>query len=143
MPGADGQGNRRLWQPGSVMSISSTSRPKISATHEQRRRAHRQTQLRQRFHQTILDEFYRIALRKKLCCGHDELHAALDEWLKGYDEDRPHQGHGCFWKTPMQAFIDAISVSKGKHGRSLTQSDRSDTDYAPALSVRSNRNVYT
>src|ERR1700745_472414 len=55
----------------------------------------------ERFHRTLLDEFYRIAFRKKIYRTIDELQIDLDAWLVDYNEQRPHQGRRCFGKTPM------------------------------------------
>jgi hypothetical protein len=62
----------------------------------------------------VLDEFYRIAFRKKIYNTLDDLQADLDIWLKEYNEQRPHSGKYCFRKTPMQTFIDSIPLAKGK-----------------------------
>jgi transposase InsO family protein len=68
----------------------------------------------ERFHKTVLDEFYRVAFRKKLFRSIDELQADLDAWLKEYNELRTHQGRWCFGKTPMQTFIDTLPLAKEK-----------------------------
>jgi transposase InsO family protein len=68
----------------------------------------------ERFHKTLLDEFYRVAFRKKIFRGLDELQADLDGWLADYNQNRPHQGRWCFGKTPMQTFLDAIPLAKEK-----------------------------
>ncbi len=68
----------------------------------------------ERFHKTILDEFYRVAFRKKVYGSIDELQADLDAWIKGYNEQRPHQGRWCFGKTPMQTFKDSLPLAKEK-----------------------------
>ena len=60
----------------------------------------------------MLDEFYRIAFRKRIYCSIDKLQADLDEWVTSYNEQRPHQGRWCFGKTPMQTFIDATPPPK-------------------------------
>jgi len=52
----------------------------------------------------MLDEFYRIAFRKKGYNTPDKLQADLDTWLNGYNEERVHSGNYCFGKTPMQIF---------------------------------------
>ena len=56
----------------------------------------------------------------------------VDEWLRKYNEERPHSGRYCYGKTPWQTFLDskrlalekdlsgALSLSKGRGG------DRSD-----------------
>ena len=68
----------------------------------------------ERFHRTVLDEFYRVAFRKKIYRAIDELQADLDAWLVEYNYGRPHQGRWCFGKTPMQTFLDAIPLAKEK-----------------------------
>src|SRR3954454_24266958 len=68
----------------------------------------------ERFHKTVLDEFYRVAFRKRIYGSIAELQADLDEWIRSYNEDRPHQGRRCFGKTPMQTFLDAIPLAKEK-----------------------------
>jgi transposase InsO family protein len=66
------------------------------------------------FHKTLLDEFYRVAFRKKLYRRIEELQADLDAWLAEYNEQRSHQGRWCYGKTPMQTFIDTLPVAKEK-----------------------------
>ena len=68
----------------------------------------------ERFHRTVLDEFYRVAFRKKIYGGIDELQADLDLWLIDYNERRPHQGRWCYGKTPMHTFLDAVPLAKQK-----------------------------
>jgi transposase InsO family protein len=68
----------------------------------------------ERFHKTVLNEFYRIAFRKKLYASIGELQDDLDEWVRSYNEERPHQGRWCFGKTPMQTFLDAIPIAREK-----------------------------
>jgi hypothetical protein len=38
----------------------------------------------------------------------------LDEWLREYNEKRPHSGKYCYGKTPMQTFLDAIPMTRQK-----------------------------
>ena len=68
----------------------------------------------ERFHRTVLDEFYRVAFRKKIYRSIDELQTDLDAWIAEYNEQRPHQGRWCFGKTPMQTFLDALPLAKEK-----------------------------
>lgn len=68
----------------------------------------------ERFHKTVLNEFYRVAFRKKIYRTLDELQADLDRWLRLYNEQRPHQGRWCYGKTPTQTFIDSIPLAKEK-----------------------------
>lgn len=68
----------------------------------------------ERFHKTILDEFYRVAFRKKIYRTIGELQTDLDAWIRGYNEERSHQGRWCYGKTPMQTFLDATPIAKEK-----------------------------
>src|SRR5215468_4352126 len=68
----------------------------------------------ERFHKTLLDEFYRVAFRKKLYRSIAELQKDLDAWLAEYNNERPHQGRWCYGKTPMETFIDTLPVAKEK-----------------------------
>lgn len=68
----------------------------------------------ERFHKTMLDEFYRIAFRKKIYRTIAELQDDLDAWMTEYNEVRSHQGRFCFGKTPMKTFLDAIPLAREK-----------------------------
>ena len=68
----------------------------------------------ERFHKTVLQEFYQVAFRKKVYHTLEELQADLDLWIKDYNEQRPHSGKYCFGKTPMQTFIDSIPLANDK-----------------------------
>jgi transposase InsO family protein len=68
----------------------------------------------ERFHKTVLNEFYRVAFRKTLYRSIAELQADLDRWMKEYNELRSHQGRWCFGKTPMQTFLDALPLAREK-----------------------------
>lgn len=60
----------------------------------------------ERFHRTILDEFYRITFRKNVYETMDQLQKELDIWLEYYNVQRTHQGKICCGRTPMQTLID-------------------------------------
>jgi transposase InsO family protein len=68
----------------------------------------------ERFQKTVLNEFYRVAFRKKLYTSLEQLQADLDAWLEEYNERRPHQGRWCFGKTPMQTFLDSVPLAQEK-----------------------------
>lgn len=68
----------------------------------------------ERFHKTVLDEFYQVAFRKKLYLTLDELQKDLDDWLTFYNNDRTHQGKMCCGRTPMQTFIDGKRIWREK-----------------------------
>jgi transposase InsO family protein len=68
----------------------------------------------ERFHRTVLNEFYRVAFRRKIYTTIEELQRDLNLWLKEYNEIRPHQGRWCYGKTPLQTFIDAAPLAREK-----------------------------
>jgi transposase InsO family protein len=68
----------------------------------------------ERFHKTVLDEFYRVAFRKKVYGSIGGLQHDLDGWIRSSNEERSHQGRWCFGKTPMQTFLDAIPIAREK-----------------------------
>lgn len=68
----------------------------------------------ERFHKTVLDEFYKIAFRKKIYYSLDELQKDLDDWLNYYNKERTHQGKMCCGRTPMQTFLDGKRIWQEK-----------------------------
>jgi len=72
----------------------------------------------ERFHKTILNEFYQITFRKKLYGTLEELKQDLDDWIKYYNNDRTHQGKMCCGRTPIEKFLDGQKIWAEKN---LTQ----------------------
>ncbi len=68
----------------------------------------------ERFHKTILQEFYQITFRKKLYSSLEELQEDLDVWLDYYNNGRTHQGKMCCGKTPMETLEDGKSIWQEK-----------------------------
>ncbi|EBS3990150.1 transposase, partial [Salmonella enterica subsp. enterica serovar Newport] len=64
----------------------------------------------ERFHKTILNEFYQVAFRKKLYGDLDTLQLDLDEWLVHYNNERTHQGKMCCGRTPMETLLDGKRI---------------------------------
>jgi transposase InsO family protein len=62
-----------------------------------------------RFHRTVLDEFYRVAFRKKLYSTIEELQADFDVFIDHYNNERPHHGCWCFGKTRCRPSPTAFS----------------------------------
>ena len=48
-----------------------------------------------RFHKTILSEFYQFAFREKIYESIEKLLNDPEEWLREYNESRPHCGMYC------------------------------------------------
>lgn len=64
----------------------------------------------ERFHKTILNEFYQVTFRKKLYQTLEELQKDLDEWLSYYNNERTHQGKMCNGRTPVETLNDGKRV---------------------------------
>ena len=84
---------------------------------------HTQTKMRspqtngicERFHKTLLNEFYCVAFRKKIHRWLEELQSGLGgRGSSSTNEHRPHQGRWCYGKTPMQTFLDTVPLEKKK-----------------------------
>jgi transposase InsO family protein len=69
----------------------------------------------ERFHKTILQEFYQVTFRKKIYDDIDELQKDLDEWLHYYNNERTHQGKMCCGRTPMLTLTDGKQIWKEKY----------------------------
>jgi transposase InsO family protein len=68
----------------------------------------------ERFHRTVLNEFYRVAFRRKLYSTIAQLQSDLDDWLREYNQVRPHQGRWCYGKTPLKTFVDSLPLAREK-----------------------------
>lgn len=68
----------------------------------------------ERFHKTILQEFYQVTFRKKIYESVEALQIDLDKWLQDYNNKRTHQGKMCCGRTPMQTLIDGKQIWKEK-----------------------------
>ena len=60
----------------------------------------------ERFHKTILNEFYQVTFRKKLYGSMEELQKGLDD----YNNHRTHQGKMCCGRTPIETLEDGKSI---------------------------------
>ena len=69
----------------------------------------------ERFHQTILNEFYRVTFRKKLYNDIEILQRDLDGYLEEYNHERTHQGKRCKGRTPMDTFVEGKQLYHEKN----------------------------
>jgi transposase InsO family protein len=69
----------------------------------------------ERFHQTVLNEFYKITFRKKLYSDIETLQKDLDEYINWYNTERTHQGIRCKGRTPLETFIEGKQLYKEKN----------------------------
>jgi transposase InsO family protein len=68
----------------------------------------------ERFHKTVLDEFYRVAFRKKIYEELESLQCDLDDWIHYYNFERTHQGKMCCGRTPMETLEDGKKIWQEK-----------------------------
>jgi len=68
----------------------------------------------ERFHRTILNEFYQVTFRKKIYTDIEMLQTDLDHWLDYYNNERTHQGKMCCGRTPMDTLEDGKIVCEEK-----------------------------
>ena len=66
----------------------------------------------ERFNQTLLDEFYKVAFRKKVYGTLDEIQADLDEFLWEYNFQRTNQGRYCKGRTLMEPFKEGLDLCR-------------------------------
>ena len=69
----------------------------------------------ERFHKTILQEFYQVCFRKKLYETVEDLQKDLDVWVEEYNNLRTHQGKMCCGRTPHATFLDGLNVWNEKN----------------------------
>jgi transposase InsO family protein len=68
----------------------------------------------ERFHKTVLQEFYQVTFRKKIYESIEDLQTDLDNWLDYYNTERTHQGKMCCGRTPMDTLLDGKRIWKEK-----------------------------
>ena len=64
----------------------------------------------ERLNQTIQEEFYKVAFRKKLYCSLEEIQTDLDEFMLWYNTERTNQGRYCKGRTPLQTLTDGLAL---------------------------------
>jgi transposase InsO family protein len=64
----------------------------------------------ERLNQTIQEEFYKVAFRKKLYRSLEEIQTDLNEFIVWYNTERTNQGRYCQGRTPMQTFIEGLEL---------------------------------
>jgi hypothetical protein len=78
----------------------------------------------ERVHQTILNEFYRVAFRKKLYQDLETLQTDLDEYINQYNFERTHQGKHIQGRTSMETFQDGKKYFLEKNLIDLTAAQK-------------------
>ena len=82
----------------------------------------------ERFHKTMKDECYNILFRKKIYSDLKTLQEDVDNWLRTYNELRPHSGKYCYGKTPYQTFLDSKKIAKEKNLSNLFDNKSNNFD---------------
>ena len=81
---------------------------------------HRRTKVRhpqtngfvERFHRTVKEEFFEVALRETFYESVEALQADLDRWLAYYNTERPHLGYRNMGKRPIDTVNAYLSVTQ-------------------------------
>ena len=68
----------------------------------------------ERFHRTILNEFYQVTFRKRIYSSIEQLQSDLDDWLEKFNTKRTHQGKMCCGRTPLETLIDGKKIWQKK-----------------------------
>ena len=79
----------------------------------------------ERFHRTVLEEFFRVALRAKFYETLESLQQDLDVWMDSYNTKRPHQGYRNMGRRPIDT-VDAY-VGSTQHKRLLAARKEQNT----------------
>ena len=64
----------------------------------------------ERLHQTIQNEFYQVAFRKKLYHTPEEIQADLEAFMEQYNTERTNLGRYCQGRTPFQTFLEGLKL---------------------------------
>lgn len=64
----------------------------------------------ERFHRTVLDEFFRPAFRTRLFLSIEALQTDLDAWLVYYNTERPHQGYRNMGRRPIDTVKEFLAL---------------------------------
>ncbi len=74
--------------------------------HTRTKARHPQTNgMTEKLNQTIQEEFYAVAFRKRLYLTMEQLQEDLDAFMHRYNTDRTNQGKHCQGRTPMDTFL--------------------------------------
>jgi transposase InsO family protein len=78
----------------------------------------------ERFHRTVLDEFFRVQLRSTLYESLDALQTDLDGWLAYYNQERPHLGYRNLGRRPIDTVNEYLATrTTSDHSTSPVRQD--------------------
>lgn len=79
--------------------------------HTKTKARHPQTNgITEKLNQILLEEFWRVAFRKKVYRTLEEIQRDLDEYMNYFNNERTNQGKRCQGRTPMETFIAALPL---------------------------------
>jgi hypothetical protein len=84
----------------------------------------------ERFHRTVLEEFFRVALRAEFYETLESLQQDLDAWMETYHTKCPHQGYRNMGRRPIDT-VDAY-VGSTQHKRLLAARKEQNTSTTSA-----------
>lgn len=64
----------------------------------------------EKLNQTIQEEFYSVAFRKKLYSSIEEIQKDLDDYMRHYNMERTNQGKRCQGRTPYETFVEGKKI---------------------------------
>ena len=66
----------------------------------------------ERFHRTVKEEFFEVALRETFYESVEALQSDLDRWLVHYNTERPHLGYRNMGKRPIDTVNAYLAVTQ-------------------------------
>jgi transposase InsO family protein len=83
--------------------------------HSKTKARHPQTNgICERFHRTMLEEFYQVAFRTTVYTSIEQLQADVDRWVGWYNAERPHSGRYCDGRTPLRTWQESRALAHAK-----------------------------
>ena len=77
--------------------------------HSRTKARHPQTNgITERLNQTIQEEFYKVAFRKKRYTSLEQIQEDLDAFMDKYNTERTNQGRYCQGRTPRETFLSGL-----------------------------------
>jgi hypothetical protein len=73
------------------------------------------------FHRTLVDERFRVEVRRTGVETIEEIQGVLDGYREGYNTRRPHQERGMNGRTPIRAFTEGIPKTSNTEVTSQTK----------------------
>jgi transposase InsO family protein len=90
----------------------------------------------EKLNQTIKNEFYSVAFRKKLYTSLEEMQLDLDIFMKDYNFERTNQGKRCKGSTPYETFTKGVKLYQEMVYNEPTQKEEGQTKWPAASKNR-------